>query len=110
MARVTLTASSMLSGGVQLAAAAAQTDGNAFANTGNQWFYVKNGNGSTIVVTIQTPLTVGGIAVAEVTKSLLTTEEWLFGVFDTHIFNQSNGEVYIDYDIVASVTVQVFTQ
>lgn len=110
MARETITPSQLVSGGVAFSPVAVQTDGNAFPNTGNQLFYIKNGNGSTIVVTIQTPLTIAGIALAEVTKSLLTTEEWVFGTFPTHIFNQSNGEVWIDYDISASVTIQVFTE
>lgn len=110
MARVTITPSPMIVGGVAFSPVAVEADGNAFPNTGNQLFYIKNGNGATLTIIIQTPLTVGGIAVAEVTKALLTTEEWVFGVFPQHIFNQSNGEVWIDYDISASVTIQVFTQ
>jgi len=110
MARVTITPSRLISGGVAFAPVAAQVDGNAFPNTGNQLFYVNNGSGGSVVVTVRTPLTVGGIAVEEVTKTLLTTEEWVFGVFPTHIFNQANGEVWIDYDSITSVTIQVFTQ
>ena len=110
MARVTLTPSILSVNGVVFSPVAAETDGNAFPNTGNQLFYIKNGSGGNVVVTIQTPLTVVGLAVAEATRTLATTEEYVFGVFPTHVFNQSNGEVWIDYDIVTSVTIQVFTQ
>ncbi len=109
MARVTLTASVLVSGGVVFSPVAAETDGNAVANTGNQFFYVNNGGGGAVVVTILTPLTVGGLAVAEATRTLAAGEEYVFGVFPTHIFSQSNGEVHIDYDGVASVTVQAFS-
>ncbi len=110
MARVTLTLAQMLPGGVELVPVAAETDGNAFANTGNQWLYVLNGSGGNVVVTIQTPKTVDGNAVAEVTKTLATMEDWLFGVFRVDVYNQPSGEVYVDYDIVTTVTVQAFTQ
>lgn len=110
MARVTIVPSQMIPGGVAFSPVAAEIDGNAFPNTGNQLFYVNNGGGGSVILTIQTPLTIEGLAVAEVTKTLLTTEEWVFGTFPTHIFNQSNGEVWIDYDGVTSVTIQVFTQ
>lgn len=110
MARVTLTLAQMSHSGVELVPVAAETDGNAFANTGNQWLYVLNGSGGNLIVTIKTPLTVEGIAVAEITKTLATMEDWLFGTFSTRIFNQSNGEVHIDYDTVSSVTVQAFTR
>ncbi|KKK48334.1 hypothetical protein LCGC14_3146150 [marine sediment metagenome] len=110
MPRVTITPSQLIVGGVAFSPVAVETDGNAFPNTGNQLFYIKNSNAGTIVVTIQTPLTIEGIAVAEITKSILTTEEFVFGTFSTHIFNQSNGEVWIDYDVATSVTIQVFTQ
>lgn len=110
MARVTLTLAQMLPGGVELDPVAAETDGNAFVNTGNQWFYVLNGGGGNLLVTIRTPRTIDGNEVAEITKTLAATESWIFGVFRTDVYNQSNSEVWIDYDGVASVTVQAFTQ
>lgn len=100
----------MLPGGVELVPVAAEVDGNAFANTGNQWLYVLNSGGGNLVVTIQTPKTVDGNAVAEVTKTLATTEDWVFGVFRTDVYNQPSGEVYVDYDGVTSVFVQALTQ
>ena len=110
MARVLLTLAQMSHSGTELVPVAAEAAGNAIANTGNQWLYVNNGSGGTIVVTILTPLTVEGIAVAEITKSLLAGEDWIFGTFSTRIFNQANGEVHIDYDGVSSLTVQAFTR
>ena len=110
MARVTITPSQLVVGGVAFSPVAAQTDGNAFPNTGNQLFYVNNGGGGSVVLTIQTPFTAGGLALAEATRTLAAGEEYVFGVFPTHLFNQSNGEVWIDYDGVTSVTIQVFTQ
>ncbi len=110
MARVVLTLAQMSHNGVELVPVAAETDGNAWANNGNTWLYVLNGSGGNVVVTIKTPLTVEGIAVAEITKTLAAGEDWIFGTFSTRIFNQTNGEVHVDYDSITSVTVQAFTR
>lgn len=110
MARVTLTASVFAPGGVVFSPVAAETDGNAVKNTGNQVFYIKNGGGGAVTITFRTPLTVGGILVEEVTDSLGAGAEEMYGVFPTHIFNQSNGEVWVDFSGITSVTIQAFTK
>ncbi len=108
MARVTLIASVLAPGGVVFSPVAAETDGNAVKNEGNQFFYIKNGSGGAVTITFQTPRTVDGIAIEEVTDSLGAGNEEMYGVFSTHVFNQSNGEVWVDFSAVASVTIQAF--
>ena len=79
-----------------------------FRNTGKQFLWIDNQNGATCNVTIQTPKTVGGLAVAEQTVAIPTTQAALIGPFAPGIYNQPSGadqgKVYVDYDVSTSVT------
>ena len=88
--------------------AAVNVDGNMFANNGKQFLWIDNPNGATCTVTIQTPKTIGGLAVAEQTVAIPTTQAALIGPFATGIYSQisgaDQGKVYVDYSIDTSVT------
>jgi hypothetical protein len=107
MARSALTVQTIVKTGLANALAAANVDGNSFANDGNTFLHVKNAGGSPITVTIQTPGTVDDLAVAERTVSVTNATEKMIGPFPPGIYNQS-GEVYVDYSAVTSVTVGAF--
>ena len=95
-------------------AAATLTDGDQFKNTGREIIHIKNDGGGTVVVTIPTPATVsGGLTVEDKTYTLLTTEEIFIGQLDPAFFNQpassaDAGNVYVEYDVVTSVTIAIF--
>lgn len=92
--------------------AAATSAGDSFANDGRTMFCVKNGNGSTMTVTI-TPgnatRAVPGVGV--VTKSTVsvvvpaTTGETMIGPFPPAFYNDASGNVNVTYSAVTSVTV-----
>jgi hypothetical protein len=84
-------------------AAATATDGHKFANDGNTFLHVKNGGGSSINVTIQTPGTVDGLTVSDLVVAVAAGAEKMIGPFPPGIYNQS-GEVYVDWSAVTSVT------
>lgn len=106
MARGTLTVQEMTIAGLQVAfTAATATDGDSFLNDGNTYLHVKNGGGSPITVTIQTPVTYGGIALADPTVTVTNGTEKVIGPFRKDIFNQTDGKVYFGCDAVTSVTV-----
>lgn len=109
MPRTTLTAQSIVRTGlIHTFVAADQPNGHQFLNVDERAFlYVKNANAGTIVVTIDTPITVDGLAVGNLSVSIATGVNKLIGPFPKQYYNQTDGMVYIDYDIGASVTVAV---
>ena len=105
MARTPITSQDIVRAGLQASYTAAIADGHKFLNGGREMIHIVNGNASTIVLTILTPMTVDTLDVAERTISIPTGEERFVGPF------QSNADrmVYIDYDIQPTVTVAILT-
>jgi len=84
---------------------AANADGHSFENVGREFLQVKN-TGTEKTVTVQTPGTVDGLAIEELTVTVAaTTGDKMIGPFPTHVFNQSGGVVYVDFSAVTGVTV-----
>jgi len=96
----------------QLAAATA-THGDKFLNDGKTFLRIKNGDASPITVTIQTPGTIDGQALADLTVTIAATadEDGLdfqdIGPF-TAIYNQSDGYVWALCSAVTSVTIGAY--
>lgn len=85
-------------------------DGYKISNDGRTIVHVKNGNAATLTVTIQTPSTVDGLAVADRTVTILTTAEKEF-VLPPAYYNQPDnsadaGKVYMDFSVQTSVLVK----
>jgi hypothetical protein len=81
-------------------------DGNQFAWPGKPvWLHVKNA--STIAaLTIATPTTVGGLAVADLVVSIpATTGDKMIYLGDPSLFVQADGNVYLNSDIAVTVAV-----
>jgi hypothetical protein len=105
MARTAINYQQIARTGLETAYSAAVADGGKFSNDGRMFLHVKNGAGAPINVTIQTPGTVDGLAVAEQVVAVTNAEERMIGPFPPNIYNQTDGMVYVDYSAVTDVTV-----
>jgi hypothetical protein len=106
MPRATLAVQNIALAGLTPSYAAADAAGAAFANDGETFLQVKNAGNTACVVTIQTPATFEGVALADPTVTVpITTGDKMIGPFPKAAFNQVNGQVYVDFDQVVSVTV-----
>lgn len=87
--------------------AATATDGDAFTNDGKTMLSVLN-TGSESTLTIQTPGTVDGLAIADRTVVIpATTGKKFIGPFPPTQYNQSDGKVYLDWSSATGVTFAV---
>ena len=114
MARTALLVTNVTRLGVDSAATleAANVDGEKFYNDGSNWLEILNTNAADCTVTVQTPRTVDGLAVAELTVVISQNERMLIGPFPASTFNQSGtdgGMVYVDFDVVTDVTVAAWS-
>ena len=105
----TLTVQNTSLAGITPSWVAAAEAGDEFLNTGDCYVEAKNGSGSEITVTVQTPAKIEGIDIAEITVAVpATTGVKRFGTFDPAIFNESTGRVVMTYSAHADLTVGVF--
>lgn len=110
MAALTVQTASRSANGQSLAGVAAAGGGDTFVNTGQEILVVKNGGGAGITVTITTPATVDGLAVADLTATIAAGETRSIGPFPPSIYNDTGvngGNVSVGYSSVTSVTVAV---
>jgi hypothetical protein len=110
MARTTLTVQVGAATGIAPTFTAAfLADGNQFAWPGKPcWVEAKNVGGSPANLTIQTPATVGGLAVADLVVSIpATTGDRLIYLGDASLYVQADGYVYLD--AAAAMTIGVWT-
>lgn len=108
MARTTLAVQTISRDGITPSFTAANVDGHEINNSGRMFLYVKNGDASPITVTIVTPGTVDGLAVADKTVTVPATDEEVIGPFPPQYYNQAPGEtdtVFVDFSAVTSVTI-----
>lgn len=106
MATLAVTAASVA--GIDIAAVdiAAAGGGDSFVNDGKTLFYVLNGGGSPITVTIAfQPATVAGGTVTDPTVSVAAGAHKVMGPFDPRYYNSASGMVDITYSAVTTVTV-----
>ena len=109
MARATLTPLVSDRDGVSVADAAmtaAVADGHSFVNDGRTVLLIQNTNGATRTITVQTPGTVDGLAVADLTITVAaTTGRLMTATFPKSVYNQNGGVVYLDYSATAGLLV-----
>ncbi len=83
--------------------------GDQFLNDGKTFFIIKNGDGSTMVVTVATSGTYSGRAIADDTYTIATTTgETVSPFFPKGVFNDGSGYVQLTYSTDTSVTIAVF--
>lgn len=105
MARTTLAVQSISRDGLEATFSAAPSDGVSFANDGRVLLEVYNGGGGSINVTVQTPNTVDGLAIADRVVAVGAGERYHIGLFDPDDYNQSDRTVYVDFSGVIDVVV-----
>jgi hypothetical protein len=94
-------------------AAATATDGDQFLNDGKTFFVFKNTNVAARTITIATPATIDGQALADLTVTLAATGDGdgldfqFIGPF-TAIYHQTGGYVLATCSAVTDVTVGAF--
>lgn len=117
MATTALTVKSVAITGLNVdtnASAAASGDGNVFNNAGNKvMFFVRNGGGAPINVTIATKDTEDGLTIADRVVAVPAGEEMIIGPFsgiyeDYDADNAIDEAVTVTYSATASVEVMAF--
>jgi hypothetical protein len=113
MPRTALNPQTVTIAGLTPAYTAANVDGHSIVTNGRQFLHVKNGGGAPITVTVQTPVTVKGRAVAEDTVTVTNAQERMIGPFTVGVHDQASGadrgKVYVDFSAITSVTVAAIT-
>jgi hypothetical protein len=105
MARTALAVQDIVRAGLNPVYSAANVDGHSIQNNGRTVLHVKTA-GTPCTVTIQTPGTVDGMAVADRTVALGATAERIIGPFPPGDYDQPGGlGVYVDFSAVTAVTV-----
>jgi hypothetical protein len=103
MARTALSVQSITRAGLNPSYTAANADGHSISNDGKKTFlHVKNGGGGSVDVTVQTPGSVDGLAVADRVVAVPAGEERAIGPFPTAYYGST---VNVDFSGVTSVTV-----
>lgn len=83
----------------------AASGGGDTVRTGKTTFlHVKNGGGSSVTVTVATPGTAYGLAIADLAIAIPAGEERMFGPIDD-AFRGANGSASITYSGVTSLTI-----
>ena len=90
-----------------------ETDGDAAPNDGKTFLYVVNGSAAPITVTVDTPTTIDGQALADLTVTIAATgdedglDKQFIGPF-TAVSNQADGTIQILCSAVADVLIGAF--
>jgi hypothetical protein len=105
MARTALAVQDVTRAGLNPAYTAANVDGHSIENNGLVALHIKT-VATPCTVTIQTPGTVDGQAIADRTVALGASAERIIGPFPPRQYNQPTGDgVWVDFSAVTAVTV-----
>jgi hypothetical protein len=110
MARTALATQDVTNEGLEAVYTAANVDGHTCDGGDSVILHVINGDGADKTVTIQTPGTVGGLAIADRAVVVTAGEERFIRLGPSRVFDRpaggaDPGEVYVDFSAVTSVTV-----
>ena len=76
-----------------------------FNNNGQAVLYIKNASGSTCTVTVTTPGTIDGLAITDLTASVVTAKEHLIGPFPARVYNDASA--LVNFTVNQTVTAMV---
>jgi len=112
MARTSVATQQIVKTGLAPALTAPIIDGDII-DTGRVFLRVDNGGGAAITVTVQTPVQVDGLDLADLTVSVPASGTRLIGPLSASTFGRpsggaDSGRAYVDYSSVTSVTRGVF--
>ena len=79
-------------------------NGVKFPYTGKESLHVKNASGSTLTLTIKSALLVDGLAVADRTVTIPAAGERFVLPGAVDVCKQADGNVYIEFDAVTSIS------
>jgi len=102
-----LTAQQISRDGLDPTYVACDVAGDDFVNAGDEFIHIKNGDGSPHTVTIVTPATVDGLAVADRDVVVPAGEERMIGPFPAGAYNDENAKVTFTYDAITSLTIAI---
>ena len=106
-ATVLTAAQSIVRAGLEAAYDACNADGNYFTNTGNEFIHIVNAAVADQTITIATPATVDGLAVADRAVAIPASEERMIGPFPASVYNDANSKVQMTFDAVVTLTIAV---
>jgi hypothetical protein len=101
----TLTLQTLDRDGLNPSFASADVGGDQFANTGKEFVYLKNDDGSSKTVTLVIQATIDGQAVINRTVIVAATDIMLVGPFPVGDYNDSNDVMQLTYSDVTSLSV-----
>ncbi len=107
MATVTLTVQDVSRAGLNLTAAKTTVvvaNDYYFPNDGRTKLFVDNIAATDNVVTIETPGTVDGAAVADKTVTMATLQKYLIGPFPQDWYNNSAGNVHVTFSAIVEIS------
>lgn len=110
MAVLTVVSAKRSANGNDLVGVAAAAGGDSFVNSGQEVVVLKNASAGIITVTVPTPVTVDGLAVADLTAAIGVGETRLLGPFPPAWYNDTGlggGSVNMTYSGVTTLTVNV---
>jgi hypothetical protein len=107
MPRTPITPQAVTSAGLVPAFEPANVAGNSYRLAAGQMLTVKNGSGSSVTVTIPTPMQVDGLAVADRTYTVAAGASQDIALGKGDVYRQPGGVVFVNYSAVTSVTVAV---
>ncbi|MEK7178551.1 MAG: hypothetical protein AAB721_02775 [Patescibacteria group bacterium] len=110
MATLTVLTSKRSANGNDLVGVAAAGGGDVFPNTGKEVVVIKNGGAGAITLTVVTPATIDGLAVADLTATIGVGETRAVGPFPPGVYSTggvAGGNVSLTYSGVTTVTVAV---
>lgn len=105
MAVTDLATQSFTSSGAVPTYSAANVDGHTIINSGKTLLHVKNGSGGSINVTIATPGSADGLALADRVVAVAAGAEKIIGRLNPSVYNNANGKITATFSAVSSVTV-----
>lgn len=109
MARTLLTLADAAVSGVQVddgVMTAAIADGHMVPGDGDIVLIILNSSGSNRTITIPTPGTIAGLAIADVTRVMADGDYWMFGPFSAkQAFVQTDGNIWVDYSSATGVSI-----
>lgn len=108
MARTPLSVQQTSVAGLNLSMSVANADGHSIPGSADVVVVVENASDSAVTVTIPTPATIGGLAIADGGGSVPAGEARHFGPFRAGLFNQADATVSINLSAAASVSVAAF--
>jgi len=107
VSRVAQTVQNIVSTGLAPTYGAAHDEMSA-PNDGNVFLHVKNVNAAARTLTVVTPGTVYGLAIADLTVTIPgTTGDKMIGPFPPSVFNQADGSIYFNIDVITDGTIAV---